>query len=124
MTETVVVVGPSGVGVRLGAERRLEAGRRWYRKVVAGEPSPQSTVTAQGLSGPGSVNEPRLKDVGRALVRALGAPPAVTVGATLATCTICDRSESVSEAPSESVTLIATLVVPGRPGRCTRSCRP
>ena len=41
----------------------------------------------------------------------------VTVGATFATSTTCTASESVSLAPSESVTLIATFVVAGPSGK-------
>ena len=37
-----------------------------------------------------------------------GSPAAVTAGATFAIATTCTASESVSLAPSESVTLIAT----------------
>ena len=51
--------------------------------VVCAEPSPQSTSTAQGLSGPGSVNEPRANVLAVPSV-AVWLAAAVTVGATLA----------------------------------------
>ena len=85
-------------------------------KLVDGEPSPQSTETAHGLSEPGSLNEPRLNEWFSPSLDDWSAA-AVTVGLTLATFTTCTDSEAVSEAPSESVTLIATLVVAGPSGK-------
>ena len=85
-------------------------------KVVAAEPSPQATVTCHGLSLPGSLNEPRLKEwLSPSFEDWLAG--AVTVGGTLATSTTCTDSESVVEAPSESVTLIVTFVVAGPLGK-------
>src|SRR5689334_25168024 len=81
-------------------------------KVVAAEPSPQATVTCHGLSAPGSVNEPRLNEWLSPSFDDWFAG-AVTVGATFATSTTWTDSEAVSDAPSESVTLIATFVVTG-----------
>ena len=53
-------------------------------KVVSAVPSPQFTVTVQGLSLPGSVKEPRVNDL---LVPAVAVwlAGAVTTGATLLT---------------------------------------
>src|SRR5919204_6969 len=56
-------------------------------KVVAVEPSPQSTVTAQGPSSPGSVNEPRLNDFDVPSL-AVWSAAAVTTGTTFATCSL------------------------------------
>src|SRR5439155_11300 len=85
-------------------------------KLVAAEPSPQSTETAHGLSGPGSEKEPRSKEC--------DAPSfedwfeaALTVGLTLATSTTCTASESVSLAPSESATLMCSSVGAGPFGK-------
>src|SRR5919199_5533255 len=50
------------------------------------EPSPQSTSSAHGLSGAGSVNEPRAKDF-EAPSDAVSSAGAVTVGATFLTVT-------------------------------------
>src|SRR5215210_2841565 len=80
--------------------------------VACDEPSPQSTSTAHGASGPGSENEPRLIDV-EAPSFADWLAGAVTVGATLATATICTDSDAELPAPSESSTLIFTFAVEG-----------
>ena len=80
--------------------------------VVWVEPSPQSTSTAHGLSGPGSRKRAKVDDF-EAPSSAAWSAAAVTLGATLATATTCTDSESVSLAPSESVTLIFTLAVAG-----------
>src|SRR3954470_12144768 len=79
-------------------------------KVACDEPSPQSTSTAHGESGPGSVNEPSAKDV-EAPSFAFWFAGAVTVGLTFATATICTDCEAASLAPSESRTWILTLAV-------------
>src|SRR3954447_16761492 len=80
--------------------------------VACDEPSPQSTSTAHGESGPGSVNEPSAKDFD-APSFAFWFAGAVTVGATLATATICTDCEAASLAPSESRTWIFTLAEDG-----------
>src|SRR5213082_1994846 len=85
-------------------------------KLVAKEPSPQSTVTCQGLSSPGSLKEPRAKLCEEPSLEDWSAG-AVTLGGTFATCTTWTDSESVSEAPSESVTLILTSVCAGPFGK-------
>src|SRR5215210_2152789 len=76
------------------------------------ELSPQSTSTAQGESGPGSVNEPRLNDV-EAPSLAVWFAAGVTVGLTLATATICTDCVLTSVAPSESRTWIFTFADDG-----------
>src|SRR4051812_41032751 len=83
--------------------------------VVSGEPSPQSTSTDHGESGPGSSNEPRSKPFATPSSEAWFAG-AVTVGATLATRTICTDSESVPLRPSESATFIFTFALEGPSG--------
>src|SRR4051812_40825827 len=83
--------------------------------VVWAEPSPQSTSTDHGESGPGSSNEPRSKPFAWPSSEPWSAG-AVTVGATLATATTCTDSESVPLRPSESATFILTLAVDGPSG--------
>src|SRR3954452_18672205 len=87
-----------------------------WLKVVGLELSPQSTETAHGLSGPGSLKEPRVKAC-ESPSSELWSAAALTVGSTLATSTIWIASESLSLAPSESVTRMATLVVLGPSGK-------
>src|SRR5690349_7191013 len=85
-------------------------------KVACAEPSPQSTSTCHGLSlAPASLNEPRSTLVGAPSFADWSAG-AITTGAMLATLTIRTACEAASEAPSESVTLMATLVVCGPSG--------
>src|SRR3954454_3263965 len=88
----------------------------FWVNIVCVEPSPQSTSTLHGASGPGSVNEPRLMLV-EAPSLAFWSAGAVTVGATLATSTTWTDSESVAEAPSESCTFILTCAVLGPSGK-------
>src|SRR4051794_29235178 len=85
-------------------------------KTLAKESSPQSTETVQSASEPGSVNEPRSKECDEPSFE-LWPLAAVTLGATFATSTTCTDSEALSEAPSESLTLILTLVVAGPSGK-------
>ena len=59
------------------------------------------------------MNEPRSKRLRGALVAAVWFAGAVTVGATLATATICTDWEAASLAPSESRTWILTLADDG-----------
>src|SRR5215210_337172 len=80
--------------------------------VECDEPSPQSTSTAHGASGPGSENEPSVKDFDEPSF-ADWLTGAVTVGDTFATPTICTDSDAESPAPSESSTLIFTFAVEG-----------
>src|SRR3954471_2773856 len=80
--------------------------------VACDEPSPQSTSTAHGESGPGSENDPRLIDAEAPSFAAWFAG-AVTVGLTFATATICTLCVLESAAPSESRTPIFTLAVEG-----------
>src|SRR6266705_2809173 len=84
--------------------------------MVLKEPSPQLTVICQGLSSPGSPKEPSWKLCVEPSLLDWSAG-AVTLGATLATLTTCTDSESVLEAPSESVTLILTSVWAGPAGK-------
>src|SRR5215210_6515001 len=80
--------------------------------VACGEPSPQSTSTAHGESGPGSENDPSAKDF-EAPSSAVWFAAAVTVGLTFATATICTDCDAASLAPSESRTPIFTFAVAG-----------
>src|SRR3954453_3315997 len=80
--------------------------------VACGEPSPQSTSTAHGESGPGSENDPSAKDV-EAPSFAVWFAGAVTVGLTFATATICTDCVLESAAPSESRTPILTFAFDG-----------
>ena len=77
-------------------------------KTVSSEPSPQSTVTCQGSSSPGSVNEPR-SNVSELPSLAVWLAGAVTSGATFCTTTV---SDPVSAPPSPSVTRTLTVKVP------------
>src|SRR5947208_13482996 len=83
---------------------------------VANEPSPQSTETVQSASEPGSVKEP-ISNECEAPSFELWSAAAVTLGATLATATICTASEAVSLPPLLSVTLIATVLELGPSGK-------
>src|SRR5205809_4968541 len=85
-------------------------------KLVAAEPSPQSTVMVRGLAAPGSVKEPRAKEC-ESPSSELWLAAAVTLGATFAIATTWTASEAVSLAPSESVTLMPRLVVFGPSGK-------
>ena len=85
-------------------------------KLVVADPSPQSTVTAQGVSGPGSVKDPRSK-----LAELPSSPAwsagAVTAGGTFATWTTWTDSLALLVPPSESCILILTLAVAGPLGK-------
>src|SRR5215210_32334 len=82
-----------------------------------GEPSPQSTETSHGLSpAPSSEKEPSANECDSPSSEDWSAA-AVTTGARFATSTTSTASESVPLAPSESATLIATLVVAGPSGK-------
>src|SRR5436190_11118053 len=85
-------------------------------KSVVELPSPQSTDTCHGLSLPGSVNEPRLKEWLEPSFE-LWSVAAATSGGTFATCTTWTDSEALSDPPSESVTLIFTSVLAGPSGK-------
>src|SRR5438477_13183384 len=87
----------------------------WELNVVCALPSPQSTSTFHGASGPGSMNEPRLNE---ALEPSFDdwLAAAVMVGATLAIVTTSTDSDALVLALSESVTLIFTFAVDGPAG--------
>src|SRR5688572_24520279 len=86
--------------------------RRW----LSLEASSQATCSVHGLSEPGSVKEPRSKVCDEPSL-AVWLPGAVSTGATLATSTTWTACESASAAPSESVTLMTTLVDFGPSGK-------
>ena len=79
-------------------------------KAVSAEPSPQSTVTSQGSSSPGSVNEPRSNDLAVPSL-AVWFAGGVTSGATLATVTV-KVAEPLTPAPASSSTVTVTVKVP------------
>src|SRR5437762_3846973 len=85
-------------------------------KVVGVVRSPQSTDTVQSASEPGSVKEPSPKECASPSSENWLAG-GLTVGGTLAMATIWTASESVSLAPSESVTLMATVEELGPSGK-------
>ncbi len=89
-------------------------------KTVLDVPSPQATVTCQGLSAPGSVKEPSVKDL-LAPSLAVWAAGAVTVGATLLTVTWKEAWSLLT--PSLTVTVAVKTPDVARCGIWEAGCR-
>ena len=79
-------------------------------KLVSVEPSPQSTSTDQSASGPGSVKEPSAKEWFSPSFE-LWSAAAVTLGATLVTCTATVAYPESWSAGSASCSVTVTVTV-------------
>ena len=79
-------------------------------KTVSAEASPQSTVTCQGSSSPGSVKQPSANELELPSL-AVWLAAAVTTGGTLATVT-WKVAEPLTPAPASSSTVTVTVKVP------------